>query len=469
MKQNSDLMRFIKSSGIFFLGNILSKAISFFMLPIYTGYIAVEDMGYYDVSITYTNMVVSIVFFEVWSAVLRYMYDRESVEDKYCSAKSGGVIFVASAVVYVVVFIIAGSLMKITHWELIAVQGLVQCVVSFYTFSVRGLKRNTDFAISGILSVLMNASMNILLIVYLHQGFTSMYYSYIFGACVQIIYLEIRTHLLRGILKAAWDKAETKRMFLYALPLCVNTVAYWMMTGFNRLVINWKMGDAANGILAVGNRFGTLITLVTMCFTYAWQDLSFSKAKDESIRAKFYSTACNTYTRFLFCGMLLLVPLCHIAFDVMIKNPVYAESEATIPLFLLVGVLSAISSFIGNVFYAIKDTKTIFVSTVASALINAAIVFPAVSLWGLEGSNIAASIGFLCNMLIRTLILKKKIGFSYHYATLVILLGVFAVVFVVFQGITNTGAILLMLAMIAFAMVMFRMELGKLAARIIKR
>lgn len=469
MKQNSDLMRFIKSSGIFFLGNILSKAISFFMLPIYTGYIAVEDMGYYDVSMTYTNMVVSIVFFEVWSAVLRHMYDRESVEDKYCSAKSGGVIFVASTVVYVVVFIIAGSLMKITHWELIAVQGLVQCVVSFYTFSVRGLKRNSDFAISGILSVLMNASMNILLIVYLHQGFTSMYYSYIFGACVQIIYLEIRTHLLRGILKAAWDKAETKRMFLYALPLCVNTVAYWMMTGFNRLVINWKMGDAANGILAVGNRFGTLITLVTMCFTYAWQDLSFSKAKDESIRAKFYSTACNTYTRFLFCGMLLLVPLCHIAFDVMIKNPVYAESEATIPLFLLVGVLSAISSFIGNVFYAIKDTKTIFVSTVASALINAAIVFPAVSLWGLEGSNIAASIGFLCNMLIRTLILKKKIGFSYHYATLVILLGVFAVVFVVFQGITNTGAILLMLAMIAFAMVMFRMELGKLAARIIKR
>ena len=167
--------------------------------------------------------------------------------------------------------------------------------------------------------------------------------------------------------------------------------------------------------------------------------------------------------------MLLLIPLCHIAFDVMIKNPVYAESEATIPLFLLVGVLSAISSFIGNVFYAIKDTKTIFVSTVVSALINAVIVFPAVSIWGLDGSNIAASIGFLCNVLIRTLILKKKIGFSYHYSTLVILLGAFAVVFVVFQGITNTGAILLMLAMILFSMAVFRTELGKLTGKIMKR
>lgn len=469
MKRNNDLIRFIRSSGIFFFGNILSKVISFFMLSIYTGYIAVEDMGYYDVSVTYANMVVSIVFFEIWSAVLRYMYDRDSVDGKYRSAKSGGIIFSASAAIYTVGFVAVGLVAKINHWELIAFQGLAQCMVSFYTFSVRGLKRNTDFAISGILSVLMNASMNILLIVYLHQGFTSMYYSYIFGACVQIIYLEIRTHLLRGILKAAWDKAETERMFLYALPLCVNTVAYWMMTGFNRLVINWKMGDVANGILAVGNRFGTLITLVTMCFTYAWQDLSFSRAKDESTRAKFYSTACSTYTRFLFCGMLLLIPLCHIAFDVMIKNPIYAESEATIPLFLLVGVLSAISSFIGNVFYAIKDTKTIFVSTVVAALINAAIVFPAVNIWGLDGSNIAASIGFLCNMLIRTLILKKRIGFSYHYATLVILLGVFAVVFVVFQDITNTGAILLMLAMILFSMAVFRTELGKLVGKIMKR
>jgi len=71
MQRNNDLIRFIRSSGIFFLGSILSKVISFFMLPIYTGYIAVEDMGYYDVSITYTNMVISIVFFEIWSAVLR--------------------------------------------------------------------------------------------------------------------------------------------------------------------------------------------------------------------------------------------------------------------------------------------------------------------------------------------------------------------------------------------------------------
>ena len=117
MQRNNDLIRFIRSSGIFFLGNILSKVISFFMLPIYTGYIAVADMGYYDVSITYTNMVVSIVFFEIWSAVLRYMYDRDTVDGKYRSAKSGGVIFAVSAAIYVAGFVTVGLVAKIKRYS----------------------------------------------------------------------------------------------------------------------------------------------------------------------------------------------------------------------------------------------------------------------------------------------------------------------------------------------------------------
>ena len=460
MYRGGNLSRFVRSSGIFFLGNILSKIISFFLLPIYTRYIAVDDMGYYDVSVAYTNMAISVVFFEIWSAVLRYMYDKDTVEGKYSAAKSGGTIFLASALVYAAGFTFFGSVLKISHWELIALQGFAQCAVSFYTFSARGLNHNVDFAVSGILSVLTSAGVNILLIVYYHKGFTAMYYGYIISALVQIIYLEMRTGLFRGVRKTIWDKAETGKMLLYALPLCVNTVSYWAMTGFNRLAVNWLMGNSANGILAIGNKFGTLITLVTTCFTYAWQDLSFSKAKDTDTRSEFYSQACNTYARFLFCGMLLLIPVCHIAFNIMITNPVYAEAESTIPLFLLVSVLSAISTFIGNVFYAVKDTKTIFFSTITSALINMAIVFPAIKLWGMNGANIAACVGFICNTLIRTIILHKKIGFAFNYTNLAVLLIAFCASFFVFQAITNSGAVLLLAVTTVFAAWIFRKEIA---------
>ena len=50
----SPLMRFIKSSGIFFIGSVLSKAMSILMLPLYTNRIPTDSMGYYDLSLTYT-------------------------------------------------------------------------------------------------------------------------------------------------------------------------------------------------------------------------------------------------------------------------------------------------------------------------------------------------------------------------------------------------------------------------------
>ena len=39
-----DLWRFIKSSGIYFVGTVLTKLISFLLLPLYTSYISLLTM-----------------------------------------------------------------------------------------------------------------------------------------------------------------------------------------------------------------------------------------------------------------------------------------------------------------------------------------------------------------------------------------------------------------------------------------
>ena len=37
---------FVKSFGLYFLGNILSKIIMFILLPVYTDYLPPEELGY---------------------------------------------------------------------------------------------------------------------------------------------------------------------------------------------------------------------------------------------------------------------------------------------------------------------------------------------------------------------------------------------------------------------------------------
>lgn len=266
MKITGLIFRFIQSSGIFFLGTVLSKLISFFLLPIYTTLIPVADMGYYDITITYMYMAISFIFFEIWSAVLRFMYDGRTVKDKYKSVKSGLTIFSCSAIIYIVGGVILGNVIEIPCLNLILVCGILQSMVSYYTFSARGFEKNIDFAISGIINVLINAIINIIMIVYLKYGFVAMYYGLIVGNIAQLFYLELRLHIIANSIQEKFDKKEITRMFRYALPLCLNTISYWFLTNFNRAALNWELGNEANGLYAIGNRFGMLITLITTCF-----------------------------------------------------------------------------------------------------------------------------------------------------------------------------------------------------------
>lgn len=107
---------------------------------------------------------------------------------------------------------------------------------------------------------------------------------------------------------------------------------------------------------------------------------------------------------------VILIPFFNIVFPYIVDESYY-QAKVTIPLFLVSSVISAYSTFIGNIFYAIKDTKTIFISTVLSCLLNLTLCKPLIVLWGLNGANISIILSFIFNILIRFIVLKKKFHF----------------------------------------------------------
>ena len=90
----------------------------------------------------------------------------------------------------------------------------------------------------------------------------------------------------------------------------------------------------------------------------------------------------------------------------------YLEAEPPLPLFIISAVISAISTFIGNIFYAIKETKTIFFSAIFSAAFCVLVGYPLTKEFFINGANLAICLSFLLNIIIRWIILRKKIGFK---------------------------------------------------------
>ena len=110
-----NLWKFVKTSGIYFIGTVLHKLITFFLLPIYTKYIDKADLGTYDLATAYINFLCSILFLDIWSGIMRFAFEYEGEERKK-PITSGIAIFTGSTVLYTIVLFGAGCIFDIKIW-----------------------------------------------------------------------------------------------------------------------------------------------------------------------------------------------------------------------------------------------------------------------------------------------------------------------------------------------------------------
>ena len=75
-----ELIRLIKTTGIYFLGTVGTKLISFLLLPLYTAYLLPSQYGRYDVNITYASLFSSVCFLDIWTGIMKYMFEDKEEE-----------------------------------------------------------------------------------------------------------------------------------------------------------------------------------------------------------------------------------------------------------------------------------------------------------------------------------------------------------------------------------------------------
>jgi len=436
MEKESSAKKFISNTLIFFVGTILSKMVSFLLMPLYTTKVVAEQMGIFDTSITLETMICSFCYFEIWSGVLRFLYSKEESENKGGVIRTGWKIFAVSTVIFSVLCTAMCHIMNYEYTYLVLGYGIANALSNQLTFIARGLGLNKAFSISGIINTFVHLSLNVLLLTVFNADYSALYISYIVGVLAQVLFLEIciRKSKLLGTSKNK-NPGLFNEMLKYSLPLCLNTVSYWLLTSFNRIVYNQVYGNQASGIFSIGSRFGSIIALATTCFTYAWQDLAFSNAgSSDEENSKLYTTACNKYQQFLTAATVMLLPVINLFFPVLVKGD-YTQALTLVPSFIVVAVISGYTAFIGNVFYAMKKTTVVTSTTIIAALFNLAVCYPLIKLLGGNGTNIATILAFVVSISVRTAILKKKINFSIRIKNILIsAIWIIATIFTYYFG-----------------------------------
>lgn len=425
------LLKFAKTSGIYFIGTVLHKLITFFLLPIYTAYIDKAEMGTYDAATAYITFLCSILFLDIWSGIMRFTFEYEGDERKK-PINSGLAIFACSSIIYTAIIFAVGCIFNVEYLFYIYLYGLLMNLQTLMGYLARTYGKNTLYATTGLISSFVTVMLNILFIVYFKMDYSALFISACIGYLFNIVILGWGIHFHRLLSIKAFDIDIFKRLFRFSIPLCMNSVAYWFLTSYNRVAVTNVLGTGANGLYSIAGRFSSFITLFTSCFNMAWQEMSYSReASHESDQSEFYTKALNAYIKFLGMGVVILIPAVYVIFPIMI-NSSYAEAKNLVPYYLLGTIASCISGFLGNVFTAIKKNNVLFYTTVAGSVVNVVTVHILLPTIGIQGASIALFVGFMINNVIRWNLLKKYIAVKLDWKFLVMLAGLVLIVVLVY-------------------------------------
>lgn len=417
-----DSIRYIKTTGIYLIGNVLTKVISFFLLPIYTRYLPPADYGTYDLNIAYITFLSSILFLDIWGGIMRFMFDYKKVEEKAYAVKAGMVIFSCSTLIYTIAVIILGNLLGIDYKFWLFMYGLLTNIQQVFGFVARGYGKNKVFATSGVIGSLVTIICNIVFIVGLKGGYQYLYIASCIGILVSCIMLGYSVNFVDILLKSSLNKNLLKEMTVYSLPLSVNSAAFWFLSSFNKVLISYRLSTVENGMYAVANKFSSIIALFTQCFQMAWQELTFSKAGNSKEQmSRFYTNAFNEYMKFMTLGCMGVILGVKIVFPILIDKS-YADSENIVPIAILAALFSCFSSFLGSILSTLKRNRYIFTTTLSGSIVNVIIAVTCINFIGVHAANIALMFGYLVISIRRFQLINKYVEIKMNWKLLIGLL-----------------------------------------------
>lgn len=427
-----------------FIGSALPKILVFLLLPLYTRTLPPSEYGYFDLSVTYGTIICSFLYMDIWVATLRFMYRDQDGSAPQTSIKSGWLIFGCASSAACLIALSVTFFFEVRYIWLLVAYCVSTNLRDFYGYVARGQGAHRAFSMSGAMGTTLTVALNMILLLLFHQDISALYIATVAGNLLQIVWLEHSTSALRNIWRQPLNWGLTRAVFVFTLPLGLNSLLYWLFTGFGKIVVQNKLSLAANGLFAVGSRFGALVIVLASILTMAWQDISFERKSNDN--GEFYSRAISHFSILMAAGLAgLLVGIC--IFFTEIVGADYAASYPLIPSFVEVAVLGAFNTLIGNIFYAMNRPRWALYTTAIGAFFSIGLTIPLVEKMGIWGANIAVIVGFLSSIALRLAALKRTTSFCCPYAHLFGSAALIIIADFTYQIRSTPAAIFLLLAL----------------------
>lgn len=402
----------LRNTLIFTLGNIGSRMISFFLIPLYTNVLTTSQYGTVDLITTISTVAGPVLTLNIAEAVMRFGLDKDADREK--NTQCGSVVLFGATIIGLILIPICGNISTIAEYAIYIYLYVISLAASqLFLYDLRGKELLFQYSIGNILQTFMIAILNIFFLLHLKMGTRGYLLAYIVANFIVAIYAIIGGKSFKAFSFHNVDKIKLKEMVRYSVVLIPNTFMWWIMNSSDRIMVTYMISAAANGIYAVSYKLPTLVSVLSGIFNQAW---SYSAIREEGTSDE---TAYNNkifrtlvaITFMLAVGLLLVIkPF----LKVYVSDDYYSAWKYT--PFLIIGcVFLTLGTFIGTSYTVHKDSFGYLFSGTFGAAFNIALNFMLIPKIGVYGAALATCISYILVFVFRLYHTRKYITYDIKY------------------------------------------------------
>lgn len=419
IKKESRSDKLLKNTLILSIGSFLPKFAAFITLPLLTGVLTKEEYGTYDLVTVLVSLLLPSLTCQIKVSAFRYLIDCR--DDEYEQKRIITNIFAFTVVVSSISLLI----MTLVLWKIsligrlcIALYFFADIMVNTLRQVARGIGRSKAYSVSAIVSALGKIVFAVLFVKIFSLGIIGAILALSLASVLSFIYLFITLNAFKLVDYKTLDKTFVKKLLGYSWPLVPNELSLWIMRVSDRLIVVFFLGAAKNAIYSVANKIPSIVTLAQSAITLAWQENASIASKD-SDASNYYSSMFRVIHSFQAGFMGLVVSSTPILFKLFVRGD-YSESYPHIPILCLAIFYSSIATYLGGIYVAYKETKSIGVTTIAAALINIIVNVSLIKIIGIYAASISTLVAFMVLMLYRMRNVRRIVDIKYDYKNIVI-------------------------------------------------
>ncbi len=437
--------RVFKHSAIYGGGALLGNIASFFLIPVYTRYLGVDEYGVLATARIVASILTIIFGLGIGSALFRFYFDYDDLEDRKAVVSTAFILLVIVSSLLTSLLIITSSLLSPLIFasdkyplfaksdyslflKLVALAVAFETVLKVPLAVLRAREESKRYTFLSVLKLILSLLLIIYLVAYLRKGVSGVLWGELIAPALLCLF--IIPFLFKDI-KLTLSLEDLKGMLKFGLPLIPAALASWILTLSDRFFLQ-RMTDLSEvGLYSLGYQFGRLMAiLVSGPFSLTWPTIMFSIAKRDDA-PQIYSRLMTYFVLlagFICLGISLLAKE---IIRIMALNPSYWSAYRVVGLiaisYLLYGTVSILSVGVN------LKRKTIYypLIMIIAAISNLILNFILIPEYGMIGAAVATVLSYFIMALMMFLISGRFYYVSYELIRITKIIAVGLAIYII--------------------------------------